>query len=249
MRGRASASILLPEGYLPACSSVEGWGASFPFHSHPRHTREGAGNFSYSHARSLAHSRSHQQVSSSCCPGKVQGQLSWVLQLVRGGAGSPSLMTSGPAFPSATGSEGRGRRRSSLLLPLYHMADEGWGHISHVHPWHQITCARPWHQLYGAARERSWAHSPEGLDQLFHYPTCSRRQGARGKGVSLPYPHHCMTHHEYLSHTQEMIFCPKSCIYQIIEYVNQLLNSFKFILFIVYSLYNIMGFIMTLFYM
>lgn len=51
--------------------------------------------------------------------GEVQDPLFQVLQLVRDRAGSPTLMTLGPALPSATGAEGQGEILAlSSLLPL-----------------------------------------------------------------------------------------------------------------------------------
>lgn len=47
-----------------------------------------------------------------CCPNKVQGPLSWVLQPARGEASTPALMTRGPAW--------RWRMDSALLLSYPH---------------------------------------------------------------------------------------------------------------------------------
>lgn len=50
-----------------------------------------------------------------CCPGRVQGLLSCVLQQVRGMASSLILVTPGPVLLSAAGSKGqRGEGRLSL---------------------------------------------------------------------------------------------------------------------------------------
>lgn len=60
-----------------------------------------------------------------CCPGEVQGQLSWVLQLVRGRTGSPALMT--PVLQMVRGEGGR------VSVPHYLMADEWQGQLSCAH--------------------------------------------------------------------------------------------------------------------
>lgn len=89
--------------------------------------------------------------------------------------------------------------RCRASSPTYYRrrgAGEGGGHLSFSHStiWQMKggdaspMCIRgirspvpcPWHQLYRAARERGGAHSREGLDELFHCPICSRRQGVRG---------------------------------------------------------------------
>ena len=41
-----------------------------------------------------------------CCPGEVQGTLPCVWQLMGVGDGSPTLMITGPALPSASGVDG-----------------------------------------------------------------------------------------------------------------------------------------------
>jgi hypothetical protein len=49
-----------------------------------------------------------------CCPGKVQSQLSWVLQEVRGRDRSPALMTPGPGLSPATAVEAGGGNLSCI---------------------------------------------------------------------------------------------------------------------------------------
>ena len=65
-----------------------------------------------------------------CCPGKVQDLLSQVLQLIGDRDSSPSDMTTGPVFSSASVLLGE---KASLSSPCLHMADEGLGYGSHTH--------------------------------------------------------------------------------------------------------------------
>lgn len=53
-----------------------------------------------------------------CCPGKVQGPLSQVLQLVKGRASSTELMTCGQLSLSARGGEGGGKGAPSLCQQM-----------------------------------------------------------------------------------------------------------------------------------
>ena len=67
-----------------------------------------------------------------CCPDEMQSPFSQVLQLVRGRASSPKLITLWTAFPSARGGEGLGVG-TSPLCPCHSMADKGQGQLSHTH--------------------------------------------------------------------------------------------------------------------
>lgn len=65
-----------------------------------------------------------------CCPGELQGPLSWVLQMVRGS--SPTFMTSWTAPPTTKVSEENGGWNLSYPATLCHLMASLW-QIFHAH--------------------------------------------------------------------------------------------------------------------
>lgn len=58
-----------------------------------------------------------------CCPGKVQGLLSLVVEQVRGRAVSPDLLTLGPALPPARGGKGWGNHSFTYATTMQTRGD------------------------------------------------------------------------------------------------------------------------------
>lgn len=106
-----------------------------------------------------------------CCPLKVQGLLSWMLQPVRGRASSPTLMT-----PGAT------------LLPASGGVQQGWGgHLSPI----QATTRSTDSDRVSSSKFTLWdrhAHNTCNQDQLYcaswarYSPTLLRTASGEGQG-------------------------------------------------------------------
>lgn len=73
-----------------------------------------------------------------CCPGKVQGPLSPVLQLVRGRENSSTFRSPGPAFPAGPAASGERGGRKSLLCPAIAGEMSGGQDLLHSYPWGQL---------------------------------------------------------------------------------------------------------------
>lgn len=97
----------------------------------------------------LVHSHLYKRSALLCCPGKIQGLLSSVLQLVGSRGSSRTLMTSGPTLPPL-----ETLMRGGFLLPTMPPYGRwGCGKVTHVHIL-RLThlCLHPQGHLYCASQ-------------------------------------------------------------------------------------------------